>query len=194
MYKIKQSLQNIIKIQRKSITSFLQGKLSLNLSMIFWKIISVLSWRWCWIIDLIGTGVGNNSGADPRGGGGRTRHMPPSLKNWKKKMIFFCIKSWFFTRNTPKIFVPPSTWRDFFKCTPPNLKSWIRPCNYPRNDPHSYIYQWASNTHPCVHGQSSSWSDGYWIYSYLCNQCLSPLKLRVWIPLMARCTRYNIMW
>jgi len=28
----------------------------------------------------------------------------------------------------------------------------------------------------------------------LCNQCLSPLKLWFRIPLMARCTRYNIMW
>jgi len=35
---------------------------------------------------------------------------------------------------------------------------------------------------------------GRWIYNYLCNQCLLPLKLWVWIPFMARCTRYNIMW
>jgi hypothetical protein len=28
--------------------------------------------------------------------------------------------------------------------------------------------------------------------NYLCNQCLSPLKLRVGIPQMARCTLYNI--
>ena len=41
---------------------------------------------------------------------------------------------------------------------------------------------------------SWSWSYGSWIYNYLCNQCLSPLKLCVQIPLMARCTRYNIMW
>jgi hypothetical protein len=27
----------------------------------------------------------------------------------------------------------------------------------------------------------------------LCNQCLSPLKLYVRIPLMARCTRCNFM-
>ena len=33
-----------------------------------------------------------------------------------------------------------------------------------------------------------------WIYNYLCNQCLSPLKLWVRTPFMARCTRYNIMW
>ena len=28
-----------------------------------------------------------------------------------------------------------------------------------------------------------SWSYGSWIYNYLCNQCLSPLKLWVWTPL-----------
>jgi hypothetical protein len=27
-----------------------------------------------------------------------------------------------------------------------------------------------------------SWSYGSWIYNYLCNQCLSPLKLWVWMP------------
>jgi hypothetical protein len=32
-------------------------------------------------------------------------------------------------------------------------------------------------------GQSRSWSFGSWIYNYLCNQCLSPLTLWVWIPL-----------
>ena len=37
-----------------------------------------------------------------------------------------------------------------------------------------------------------SWSHGSWIYNYLCNQCLSPLMLWVRIPLMERCTRYNI--
>jgi len=40
-------------------------------------------------------------------------------------------------------------------------------------------------------------SYGSWIYNYLYNQCLSPIKL--WVPpvrtrVMARCTRYNIMW
>ena len=29
---------------------------------------------------------------------------------------------------------------------------------------------------------------------YLCNQCLSPLKLWVSTPLMAKFTRYNFMW
>jgi hypothetical protein len=30
--------------------------------------------------------------------------------------------------------------------------------------------------------------DGSWIYNYLCNQCLSPLKLWVQISIRARCT------
>jgi len=41
---------------------------------------------------------------------------------------------------------------------------------------------------------SWSWSYGSWIYNYLCSQCLSPLKLWVRTPFMARGTRYNIMW
>ena len=32
------------------------------------------------------------------------------------------------------------------------------------------------------------------VYNYLCNQCLSPLKLWVRTSFMARCTRYNFMW
>ena len=39
-----------------------------------------------------------------------------------------------------------------------------------------------------------SWSYGSWFYNYLCNQCLSPLKLWVRTPLMARCILCNIMW
>jgi hypothetical protein len=37
-------------------------------------------------------------------------------------------------------------------------------------------------------GLSWSWLYGSWIYNYLCNQCLSPLMLRVWISIRARCT------
>jgi len=33
-------------------------------------------------------------------------------------------------------------------------------------------------------GQWWSWSYGSWIYNYLCNQCLSPLKLWLRIPFM----------
>jgi hypothetical protein len=35
---------------------------------------------------------------------------------------------------------------------------------------------------------SCPWSYGSWIYNYLCNQCLSPLKLCVRISIRARCT------
>ena len=53
-------------------------------------------------------------GADQ--GGGRTRCAPLPY-NWKK-YDFFGVKSWFFTRNTPKMFAPPSARCNFFKCAP----------------------------------------------------------------------------
>jgi hypothetical protein len=45
-------------------------------------------------------------------------------------------------------------------------------------------------------GASWSWSYGTcsWIYNYICNQNLSPLKLWVRSPFMVMCTRYNIIW
>ena len=44
-----------------------------------------------------------------------------------------------------------------------------------------------------LEGLSQSLLYGSWIYLY--NQCLLPLLLKLWvpIPIMARCTRYNIM-
>jgi hypothetical protein len=39
-----------------------------------------------------------------------------------------------------------------------------------------------------------SWSIGSWVSDYMCKQCQSPLTLWAWIPLMARCTRYNFLW
>jgi hypothetical protein len=45
------------------------------------------------------------------------KQFPVSLHNWKK-IWFFGVKSWFFTRNTPTIFAPPSAQRNFFKCAP----------------------------------------------------------------------------
>jgi len=39
-----------------------------------------------------------------------------------------------------------------------------------------------------------TWSYGSGIYICLCDNCLSPLKLWVWILDVARCTRYNIIW
>jgi hypothetical protein len=41
---------------------------------------------------------------------------------------------------------------------------------------------------------SWSWSYGSWIYTLLCNQCLSPLMLWVITPFLATCNLYNIMW
>ena len=43
-------------------------------------------------------------------------------------------------------------------------------------------------------GQLWSWSYGSWISIYLCNQCLSPLKVVSSNPVQAMCTRYSIMW
>ena len=37
-------------------------------------------------------------------------------------------------------------------------------------------------------GAVVAWSYGSWIYNYLCNQCLSPLVLWIWISIVARCT------
>jgi len=34
-----------------------------------------------------------------------------------------------------------------------------------------------------VLGPLWSWTYSSWIYNYLCNQCLSPLKLWVWMSL-----------
>jgi hypothetical protein len=91
------------------------------------------------------------TGADPGGVGAHPARAPPlklekiwffGTKSWffkrntpkifappsaiGKNMIFWR-KSWFFTRNTPNNFAPPSARRYFFKCAPSNLKSWIRP-------------------------------------------------------------------
>jgi hypothetical protein len=42
------------------------------------------------------------------------------------------------------------------------------------------FYWWRT---PECQEKTTSWSYGSWIYNYLCNQYLSPLKLWVWIPL-----------
>jgi hypothetical protein len=56
--------------------------------------------------------------ADPGGGG----PPPPKLK----KIRFFGLKSWIFTRNTPKIFAPPSARRKFFKIQDPPLPKYTQ--------------------------------------------------------------------
>ena len=50
------------------------------------------------------------------------------------------------------------------------------------------VYEINNNIRACFwllfKGSSWSWSYGSWIYNYMCNQCLSPLKLWVWITLI----------
>jgi hypothetical protein len=41
---------------------------------------------------------------------------------------------------------------------------------------------------------SSKWCKGAVMVVIVCNRCLSPLTLWVRIPLMVRCTWYNIIW
>jgi hypothetical protein len=43
-------------------------------------------------------------------------------------------------------------------------------------------------------GLSWLWSYGSWIYNYLWNHCISPLKLLVQTLFMAMYTQYHIMW
>ena len=63
-----------------------------------------------------------------QGSGAPGAHPPKIGQNMI--YLFFCVKSGFFTRNTPKMFVPRSDRHDYYKCTlpPPNLKSSIHPC------------------------------------------------------------------
>jgi hypothetical protein len=42
-----------------------------------------------------------------------------------------------------------------------------------------------------IQGMSWPWSYGRWIYNYLCNQCLSPLMLWVWVTIRAKCTTFD---
>ena len=52
----------------------------------------------------------NRGGSREGGGGGRPLKLD--------KIWFFGVKSWFFTRNTPKFVAPPSARRNYFKCAP----------------------------------------------------------------------------
>ena len=46
------------------------------------------------------------------------------VENWKKNMTFLIV---IFHTKYPKIYTPPYARHNFFKCDPPNFKSWIRP-------------------------------------------------------------------
>ena len=49
-------------------------------------------------------------------------------------------------------------------------------------------YCWYPTGNRHLQGSSWPWSYGIWIYNYLCNQCLSPLVLWIWILLRTKCT------
>ena len=63
------------------------------------------------------------AGADP--GGAQPVHTPPKIG---KNMIFWC-KIVIFHMKYPKNF-QAKFFFFFFRCAPPNLKSWICPCIY----------------------------------------------------------------
>ena len=56
-----------------------------------------------------------------------------------------------------------------------------------------YFIIWISIINPSYKGPSWSWSYGNSIYNYICNKCISPLKLWVRILFIARCIRYSII-
>ena len=61
----------------------------------------------------------NSAYLKPVSRGCSRRQPPPPLK--LEKIWFGGVKSWFFTRNTPKFFAPPSARRNFVKCAPLTL-------------------------------------------------------------------------
>jgi len=67
-------------------------------------------------------------------------------------------------------------------------------CQFPQLIKYLNINSTKLNFNLKVYNQGTSWSYGSWIYNYLCNQCLSPIMLRVRTPFMGRCIRYNIEW
>ena len=74
---------------------------------------------------------------------GGSRGNPARAPLKLEKIRFFGVKSWFFIRNTPKYFAPPSARRNFLSA-PPNLKSSIRP----------WMWSIISDYMPCQKGGS----------------------------------------
>ena len=86
---------------------------------------------------------------------------------------------------TPPYFMPiPNQDLDFQRIT-----SWCFLCPELRSNCLFCWYWWN-----CWPSLLKPGPDHTVVYSYLCNQRISPLGLWVWIPLMMRCTRYNFMW
>ena len=94
-----------------------------------------------------------------------------NLKIWKKEDSF---------PNVNKIFGGFREYFYYFK-----IETW----NYQQQ----IVFSWhiINNSIFFIYpgGPSWLWSYGSWINNYLCNQCLSPLKLWVRTQFMTRCTR-----
>ena len=73
----------------------------------------------------------SNAGADSGGGGGEGAHPARAPPKIGKNMIFFLRKIVIFHTKYPNIFRASLCSALFFLSAPPppNLKSWIRPCN-----------------------------------------------------------------
>jgi hypothetical protein len=87
----------------------------------------------------------------------------------------------------------PLTWPDLI----PNLSWWNIHIKLPQCKHSSYIFTKEINHHHSFNVSDFCrgavvivilWFSIIWIYSYIRTQCLSPLTLWVWIPLMVRCT------
>jgi hypothetical protein len=57
-----------------------------------------------------------------------------------------------------------------------------------RNEAVNYISTFLFPTTILLSGPPLSWSYGSWIYNYLCNQCLQPLKL--WVSMLFMAVRW----
>jgi hypothetical protein len=84
-------------------------------------------------------------------------------------------------RNHTDIYMPKYNWK---------LSFYVENIGWKENG--NDMIGWIFLLYICF-GPSWSWSHGSWIYNYLCNRCLSPIKLWIWIPFMVGCTRYNII-
>jgi hypothetical protein len=83
---------------------WLQTTSGKNSQIAKWQINGRLICRHHWFVNTLGQGR-------IQGGGGA-----PGAPLKLEKIWFFGAKSWFFTRNTPNIFAPPTARRNFFKC------------------------------------------------------------------------------
>ena len=100
-------------------------------------------WSLLWLLPSV-----HQSGADP---GGRTRRAPPPLK--LEKIWFFLRKIVIFHTKYPNNFRASLRSAQFSKCAPPNLKSWIRPCQLFEDCSHTH-YPWDTPTDENLGGSS----------------------------------------